>query len=58
MQRRDFLRYSALGAAAATLAPIPGMGAAVPAAKKNVSKNDQVRLGFIGLGQQAMYLLN
>ena len=56
MQRRDFLRYSALGAAAATLAPIPGVAA--PAAKKSVSKNDKIRMGFIGLGQQAMYLLN
>ena len=56
MQRRDFLRYSALGAAAATLAPLPGIAA--PAAKKAVSKNDKVRMGFIGLGQQAMYLLN
>jgi hypothetical protein len=27
MQRRDFLRYSALGAAAVTLAPVSGMGA-------------------------------
>ena len=57
MQRRDFLRYSALGAAAATLAPVSGMG--MPAApKKNVSKNEKVRMGFIGLGQQAMYLLS
>ena len=32
MQRRDFLRYSALGAAAATLAPVSGMG--MPAASK------------------------
>ena len=57
MQRRDFLRYSALGAAAATLAPVSGMGMTA-APKKNVSKNDQVRMGFIGLGQQAMYLLS
>ena len=55
MQRRDFLRYSALGAAAVSLAPIPSMGAT---ANKSVSKNDAVRMGFIGLGQQAMYLLN
>ena len=57
MQRRDFLRYSALGAAAATLAPVSGIG--MPAApKKSVSKNEKVRMGFIGLGQQAMYLLS
>lgn len=55
MRRRDFLRYSALGAAAVTLAPVPAMSAG---AKKTVSKNDSVRMGFIGLGQQAMYLLN
>jgi len=55
MQRRDFLRYSALGAAAVTLAPVPGMSAN---AKKASSKNDAVRMGFIGLGQQAMYLLS
>ncbi|MBO6063249.1 MAG: Gfo/Idh/MocA family oxidoreductase, partial [Bacteroidales bacterium] len=57
MQRRDFLRFSALGAAAATLAPVSGMGM-TPTPKKNVSKNDKLRMGFIGLGQQAMYLLN
>ena len=55
MQRRDFLRYSAAGAAAATLVSVPGMAAA---ARKTVSKNSAVRMGFIGLGQQAMYLLN
>ena len=57
MQRRDFLRYSALGAAAATLAPASGM-VMTAAPKKNASRNDKVRMGFIGLGQQAMYLLN
>ena len=55
MQRRDFLRYSAAGAAAATLVSVPGMAAA---ARKSVSGNNAVRMGFIGLGQQAMYLLN
>ena len=57
MQRRDFLRFSTLGAAAATLAPVTGMGMTA-ASKKHVSQNDKVRMGFIGLGQQAMYLLS
>lgn len=58
MKRRDFLRYSALGAAA-TVVPfqLAGAAPAVPAARAK-SKNAKVQMGFIGLGQQAMYLLS
>ncbi len=58
MERRDFLKVSALGAAGAM---IPGsiLSAATPAAakKKTDKANDKITLGFIGLGQQAMNLL-
>ena len=58
MQRRDFIRVSALGTAAAGILPLDLFGA-VPAAKgKKTPANAKVQMGFIGLGQQAMYLLN
>ena len=56
MQRRDFIRFSALGAAAAAL-PLGAYGAE-PAKSKKTSKNAKVQMGFIGLGQQGMYLLS
>ena len=56
MQRRDFIRFSALGAAAAAL-PL-GVYGAEPAKSKKTSRNDKVQLGFIGLGQQGMYLMS
>ena len=61
MERREFLKVSALGAAA--LAAPSGLmhagtvAAPAPAAAKK-SANGTVNLGFIGLGQQAMYLLS
>ena len=57
MQRRNFLRATALGAAASLL-PLNALASA-PAAAKAAKKgsNGKVQLGFIGLGQQAMYLL-
>ena len=60
MERRDFLRASVLGTAALA-APTSFIQASAPA-KANASKsgksaNGKVNLGFIGLGQQAMYLL-
>ena len=54
MQRRNFLRVTALGAAASML-PMNAFASA-PATKK-ADKNSKVQMGFIGLGQQAMYLL-
>ena len=58
MQRRDFLRYSALGAAASVL-PVSALGAApASAGSKKTSANGKIQMGFIGLGQQAMYLLS
>ena len=61
MERRDFLKTSAIGAAGIILpagfARAAGMPApAAPKARKAWS--DKITLGFIGLGQQAMYLLN
>lgn len=57
MERRDFLRVSALGAAAvaAPVGLVHAASAPAPAAK---SANGKVCLGFIGLGQQAMFLLD
>jgi len=59
MERRDFLKYSALGLAG-TMVP-SGIMSAAPAsasAKKKTKKDDKIHLGFIGMGQQAMYLLS
>ena len=61
MERRDFLKTSAIGAAGILLPAGMARAAAMPApaaAKAKKSANDKVTLGFIGLGQQAMYLLN
>ena len=55
MERRQFLKVSALGAAA-TMIPA-GLASAAPAArKKAAAASDKIRLGFIGLGQQGRYL--
>ena len=56
MQRRNFLRVTALGAAAGML-PLNSFASAVSAPAKAKSANGKVQMGFIGLGQQAMYLL-
>lgn len=57
--RRDFLKFSAVGAAGAVLMPsILGAAPKSTAKAKKGDLNDTVTLGFIGLGQQAMYLLN
>ena len=59
MQRRDFLRTSALGAAGLILpSSISGITASAKAPVTKKSANDKITLGFIGLGQQAMNLLN
>lgn len=58
MLRRDFLRVSALGAAGAMM-PAGVVEAASKSTKTaKSSANSAIRLGFIGLGQQAMYLLS
>lgn len=57
MERRDFLRMSALGAAAGLVLP-SGLVLAAPAPATRKSANGKIGMGFIGLGQQAMYLLN
>ena len=64
MERREFLRASVLGSAALA-APVSFVQAAAPTAatsatgkvKQGSTANGKVNLGFIGLGQQAMYLL-
>ena len=60
MERRDFLKASALGAAGLMVPAgmLRGATPAAPAAKSaRKGASDKIRLGFIGLGQQAMYLL-
>ena len=61
MERREFLKVSALGAAAMA-APTGLIHAAQavpsPAKASQKSANGKVNLGFVGLGQQAMYLLS
>ena len=56
MQRRDFIRISALGVAGSAL-PINVYGTAAAPKAKKTSANAKVQLGFIGLGQQGMNLL-
>jgi len=48
LSRRSFIEKSALSAAGLTLAP----------SFKGFSANDNINLGFIGMGRQAMFLLN
>lgn len=56
LSRRDFIRFSAVGAAGAVL--MPSMLAAAPqTGAKKTGANDAINIGFIGLGQQAMYLM-
>lgn len=57
MERRDFLRTTALGLAG-TMAVPGSMFAANAQSRKKTAANDKIRLGFIGLGQQANYLLS
>ena len=56
LSRLDFLRFSALGATSLIL-PSAAMAAA-PKKAKATAKNDFINIGFIGLGQQAIYLKN
>ena len=61
ISRRNFLRLSALGGTAMLL---PSGANALesplfaPAKDKKGSANDIINLGFIGLGQQAIHLMN
>ena len=60
ISRRNFLRLSALGTSAMM---IPTAANALEAplfapSKKKGSANDKINLGFIGLGQQAIHLMN
>ena len=60
MERRDFLKASAIGAAGLMVPAgmLRGATPAAPAAKSaRKGASDKIHLGFIGLGQQAMYLL-
>ena len=59
LTRRDFLKVSAIGAAGvAGTVLVPGALSAAPASAKKTAASDTVTMGFIGLGQQATYLLN
>jgi len=58
MQRRNFLKVSALGLAGTALAPSMLAAESKSAAGKKTSANGKINLGFIGLGQQANYLLS
>lgn len=61
MERRDFLKVSAVGAVGLMLPSALAKAAApAPAAARNKkqSANDKVTLGFIGLGQQVLMLLD
>ncbi len=55
LSRRQFLGTSALGMAGMLILPSIGCNRGK---KASVARYDLVKLGFIGLGQQAMFLLN
>ncbi len=58
--RRDFLKLSAVGVAGAMIPSGIANASNLPfaSAAPAVSKNNNINLAFIGLGQQAMYLLS
>ena len=59
MERRDFLKVSAVGAAGLMLPSSLTKAAAAPQARNaKKSANDKITLGFIGLGQQVLMLLD
>ncbi len=55
LSRRDFLRFSAAGAAGAML--MPSSILAAPQSSKRTGANDTINIGAIGLGRQAMSIL-
>lgn len=57
LSRRNFLKYSVAGAAGTVLMP-SFLNAAPKAKAPKKGANDTINLGCIGLGQQAMYLIN
>ena len=60
MQRRDFLKVSSLAMAGAMLPAgvANAKSLSAPAASSKKSANGKINLGFIGLGQQANYLMS
>jgi len=61
MQRRNFLKVSALGLAGGMVAPsLLAAESSAPAGASSTKKsaNGKINMGFIGLGQQAHYLWN
>ena len=55
--RLDFLRFSALGASTLFI-PRASTAAEAPKKAKKGDVNDKINIGFIGLGQQAIHLVN
>ena len=55
--RLDFLRFSALGASTLFI-PRALTAAEAPKKAKKGDVNDKINIGFIGLGQQAIHLVN
>ncbi|MBQ3149087.1 MAG: Gfo/Idh/MocA family oxidoreductase [Alistipes sp.] len=58
LSRLDFIRYSALGAASTLIVPRSLSAANAPKKAKKGDANDKINIGFIGLGQQAINLMN
>jgi predicted dehydrogenase len=57
LSRRDFIRFSAAGAAGAILVPSTLAAAVVPQrGARRTAANDTINIGFIGLGQQSRHL--
>ena len=59
LSRRNFLRLSALGTSALMIpSAANALATPAPAKGKKGSANDMINIGFIGLGQQAIHLMN
>ena len=57
MERRNFLKVSALGLAGSMIPANMIAASAKSSASKKTAASDKINLGFIGLGQQCMYLM-
>ncbi|MBQ2032789.1 MAG: Gfo/Idh/MocA family oxidoreductase, partial [Alistipes sp.] len=58
ISRLDFLRMSAAGAASTLVFPTMAKEALVPKEANKNDVNNLINIGFIGLGQQAMHLMD
>ncbi len=59
--RRDFLKKASFAVAAASVAPVSGLGATIkpkPTKPRVIGPNDKIRMGFIGVGNRGTQLMH